>query len=195
VAGSQEADGWQIEMIYGKRVRLCGVEKTDVSKSYEWINDPEVNDGLAVYLPMSLTDEEQWFENASKREQAERPLAIEARQGDGWTLIGNCGVFNIEWTHRAAELGIMIGDKSVWNKGYGTETMELLLQHGFETLNLNRIYLRVYSTNPRAMRVYEKVGFVMEGKLRQGVYRHGRYADVHLMSVLRSEWDARREGK
>jgi diamine N-acetyltransferase len=182
-------------MIYGKRIRLRGVEKSDIPKSYEWINDPEVNAGLAVDLPMSMTDEEVWFEKAGKREQAEKPMTIEARDGDGWKLIGNCGVFNIEWTHRAAELGIMIGDKSAWDKGYGTETMELLLQHGFETLNLNRVYLRVYSTNPRAIRAYQKAGFVLEGTLRQGVYKHGAYADIHVMSVLRSEWDARREGQ
>jgi len=182
-------------MIYGRRVRLRGVERADLFKFYEWINDPEVNAGLAVYLPMSMADEEHWFEEVGKREQAEKPMAVEVKKDDGWELIGNCGVFNIEWPHRAAELGIMIGDKSTWDQGYGTETMQLLLRHGFETLNLNRIYLRVYSNNPRAVRSYEKSGFVMEGTLRQGVYKHGGYADVHIMSVLRSEWDARREGQ
>ena len=162
-------------------------------KSFEWINDPEVNEGLAIYLPMSLRDEEQWFEQMAQRDQAEKPMAIEAREGEGWKLIGNCSVFNIEWTNRSAELGIAIGEKSVWNQGYGTETMQLLLQHGFETLNLNRIYLRVYSTNLRAMRAYEKAGFVLEGTLREAVYKHGNYADVHIMSVLRSEWKSNKE--
>jgi diamine N-acetyltransferase len=182
-------------MIYGKRIRLRGMEKTDVPRSFEWINDPEVNDGLAIYLPMSLRDEEQWFEQMAQRDQAEKPMAIEARDGEGWKLIGNCGVFNIEWTNRSAELGIAIGEKSVWNQGYGTETMQLLLQHGFETLNLNRIYLRVYSTNPRAMRAYEKAGFILEGTLREAVYKHGKYASVHIMSVLRSEWKSNEEKK
>ena len=175
-------------MIYGKRIRLRGMERHDIPRSFEWINDPEVNEGLAVYLPMSLRDEEQWFDQMAQRDQAEKPMAIEARDGEGWKLIGNCGVFNIEWTNRSAELGIAVGEKSVWNQGYGTETMKLLLEHGFETLNLNRIYLRVYSTNPRAIHAYEKAGFVLEGTLREAVYRHGQYANVHIMSVLRSEW-------
>jgi RimJ/RimL family protein N-acetyltransferase len=182
-------------MIYGKRLRLRGVEKTDIPKFYEWINDPEVNEGLAVYLPMSMMDEQGWLERASQREQPEKPLAIEMRDRKDWRLIGNCGFFNIEWTHRAAEFGIMIGDKSVWNQGYGTEAVQLILQHGFETLNLNRIYLRVYSTNPRAKRVYEKAGFILEGTMREAVYKHGKYANVHFMGVLRSEWDARQEGR
>ncbi|HEX2696985.1 MAG TPA: GNAT family protein [Anaerolineales bacterium] len=178
-------------MIYGKRIRLRGVEKPDVPKFYEWINDPEVKEGLDTYVPYSMADEEKWLEGAGGREPAQKPLSIEMREGESWRLIGNCGFFNLEWTNRAAELGIMIGDKSVWNKGYGTETMQLLLQHGFETLNLNRIYLRVYSTNPRARRAYEKAGFVLEGTLREAVYKQGKYADDYIMSVLRSEWDAR----
>lgn len=181
-------------MIYGKRIRLRGTERADLPKYYEWINDPEVFDGLSIFLPMSLKDEEQWLENMNQRDQAEKSLSIEMRERKGWRLIGNCGFFNIEWTNRAAEFGIMIGDKSVWNKGYGTETVGLLVQHGFETLNFNRIYLRVYSTNPRAIRSYEKAGFIREGTLRQAVYRHGAYADIHIMSILRSEWNERSEG-
>lgn len=175
-------------MIYGKRIRLRGIEKSDVPKFYEWINDPDVYQGLDTHLPLSMQDEEHWVEQTLQQEQAQKPLAIEARDGDGWKLIGNCGFFNLEWMNSAAELGIMIGDKTFWNQGYGTETMQLLLKHGFETLNLNRIYLRVYSTNPGALRAYEKAGFVKEGTLREAVYRNGKYADDYIMSVLRSEW-------
>ena len=182
-------------MIYGKRIRLRGVERADLPKFHEWVNDPEVNEGLAVYLPMSMLDEENWLEGASRRDQEQKPLSIDIKDGNDWRLIGNCAFFDIEWIPRTAEFGILIGDKSVWNQGYGTETVELILQHGFETLNLNRIHLKVYSTNPRARRVYEKAGFILEGTMRQAVYRQGKYADIQIMSTLRSEWDARREGQ
>ena len=177
-------------MICGKRVRLRGIERSDLPFFQQWLNDPEVADGLATYLPLSMADEEQWFERMARSQQEEKPLAIDLNEKGSWRLIGNIGLFNLEWVNRSAEFGIFIGDKSCWNKGYGTEAVQLLLQHGFETLNLHRIYLRVYSTNPRARRSYEKVGFVLEGTLREAVYRHGRYADVHMMSVLRSEWNA-----
>jgi len=181
-------------MIYGERIRLRGVERSDLPQFKEWLNDPEVIEGLGMYLPLSMSDEEQWFEGMSKRDPVEKPLAIDIREDNGWRLIGNTSFFNLEWTNRSAELGIFIGDKSLWNKGYGTETVCLLLRHGFEALNLHRIYLRVYSTNPRARRSYEKAGFVLEGTLREAVYRHGKYVDMHVMSVLRSEWNAA-EGK
>ena len=181
-------------MIYGERIRLRGVERSDLPQFKEWLNDPEVIEGLGMYLPLSMSDEEQWFEGMSKRDPVEKPLAIDIRDDNGWRLIGNTSFFNLEWTNRSAELGIFIGDKSLWNKGYGTETVCLLLRHGFEALNLHRIYLQVYSTNPRARRSYEKAGFVLEGTLREAVYRHGKYIDMHVMSVLRSEWNAA-EGK
>ncbi len=177
-------------MIYGKHVRLRSVERSDLRCFQEWLNDPEVSDGLSTYLPLSMADEEQWFERMSRVEPEEKPLAIDLKEDSGWRLIGDIGFFNLEWANRSAEFGLFIGDKSVWNKGYGTEVVRLLLKHGFETLNLHRIYLRVYSTNPRARRSYEKVGFVLEGTLREAVYRHGRYADIYVMSVLRSEWNA-----
>lgn len=179
-----------MSIIYGEHIRLRAVEREDVKKYFEWVNDPEVTFGLSLYLPMSMTDEEKWFERASNRAPDEKPFAIEMRDGDGWRLIGNCTFFDIDTIVHSAEIGIMIGDKSVWNKGLGTETMGLLLRHGFETLNLNRIMLKVYADNPRAIRTYEKTGFVHEGTLREAVFKRGKHGDVHIMSVLRKEWDA-----
>ena len=177
-------------MIYGKRVRLRHVEREDLSHFVEWLNDPEVRQGLSMYLPISHAEEENWFEKVLARDRDEQPLAIEVQIDDGWNLIGNCGFFNLDWRNRNAELGIFIGDKAYWNQGYGTEVMRLLLRIGFSTLNLHRIYLRVYENNPRAVRVYEKTGFVHEGRQRQAEFRDGHYLDLLFMSVLRPEWRA-----
>lgn len=182
-----------MSVIYGKRIRLRAVEREDVKTFHTWVNDPEVTRGLAMYLPMSMNDELNWFESQGKRDPNEKTLAIEARKGKSWKLIGNCGVFGIDWKNRSGELGIMIGEKDEWNKGYGAEVMMVLLRHCFETLNLNRAFLRVYEDNIRAVRSYEKAGFVLEGRQRQAVYKNGKYEDVLFMSVLRSEWDSRKK--
>ena len=179
-----------MSIVYGKRVRLRGAERSDLEKFVAWINDPEVTAGLTLFLPMSTVDEEKWFENAMRRPQEEKPLVIDMKDGTDWRLIGNSSFFEFDWVARSAEVGILIGDKTVWNQGYGSEVMRLLLRHGFGTLNLNRIYLRVYAENKRAIRTYEKVGFVHEGRMRQAVYKNGFYSDVLYMSVLREEWDA-----
>ncbi|MBA4380275.1 MAG: N-acetyltransferase [Anaerolinea sp.] len=179
-------------MIYGERIRLRSIEREDLPRFVEWLNDPEVIAGLALYLPFSLAEETKWFEKMIERPAEERALGIEIRTEDGWALIGSCGFHNIEWTNRAGEVGIAIGDKTCWNQGYGSEVMLLLLRHGFETLNLNRVFLRVHAPNRRAISTYEKAGFVQEGRMRQAVYKNGEYQDVLFMSVLHSEWDAQR---
>lgn len=181
-------------MIYGERVRFRHVEREDLPAFVRWFNDPEVRQGLAIYLPMSLVNEEKWFESMLQRPLEEQVLCIEMKDGDEWRLIGNCGMFGIDKRVRSAEVGIMIGEKEYWNQGYGTEAMQLLLKHGFDTLNLNRIFLRVYETNPRAIRSYEKAGYVHEGRQRQSQYIDGEYVDDFIMSVLRDEWQQKQPG-
>lgn len=176
-------------MIYGDRVRLRHVEREDLPLFVIWLNDPEVRHGLALRYPLSMAEEENWFETMLKSPIEERPLVIEVKQGEEWQMIGNSGFHNLDWRSSNAELGIFIGDKSFWDQGYGTEVMGMLLKHGFSTMNLYRISLRVFEDNPRAIRSYEKAGFVHEGRLRQAEYHDGRYHDVLFMSVLRPEWE------
>lgn len=175
-------------MIYGERVRLRSVEREDLPRFVAWLNDPEVRQNLSLLNPLSQAMEESWFEAMLKRPAEEMPLVIEVRQGEGWTPVGNCSLFGFHWAARTAEVGIFIGEKSLWGQGYGTEAMRLMLRHGFHDLNLNRIFLRVYASNPRAVRSYEKAGFTLEGRERQGTYLNGQYVDVLLMSILHSEF-------
>ncbi len=176
-------------MIYGERIRFRRAEKDDLPLFMEWINDPDVIAGLTIYLPMAMWEEEEWFAGLSKRPQAERPMTVDIPDGDGWRAIGNVSVFNMDAVSRSAEVGIMLGDTSIWHQGYGTEAMRLLLIHGFETLNLNRIQLHVDEANQWAVRLYEKIGFIHEGRKRQALYKNGQYQDIIVMSILRSEWN------
>jgi diamine N-acetyltransferase len=175
-------------MIYGDQIRLRAPEREDLPRFVAWLNDPQVRAGLKINLPLSHVMEEQWFENMLKQPAEEHPMVIEIRQNDSWIPIGNCGFIDINWRIRSAQVGIFIGDKSYWDKGCGTQVMQLLLRHGFETLNLNRIGLMVYENNPRAIRSYEKAGFTHEGRFRQGHFQDGEYIDIVIMSVLRDEW-------
>ena len=175
-------------MIYGKRIRLRGVERDDLPRFVAWFNDPEVRENLLMQTPLTQAIEENWFEGMLKRPPEEHPLMIEVSDSGDWLPVGDCSLFDIHWSIRSAEVGIFIGEKSFWNQGIGTEAILLLLRHGFETLNLNRIYLRVFETNPRAVRCYEKVGLSHEGRDRQGMYKDGKYIDVLRMSILRGEW-------
>jgi diamine N-acetyltransferase len=182
-------------MIYGESIRLRRDERSDLPMFVEWLNDPEVLRYLSINNPISQASEEQWFEHMLTLPADEQPYGIELRQPEEkgrrerWKLIGNCGFTNINSHARSAEVGLFIGEKSCWNKGYGTEVMRLLLRCGFETMNLNRIFLRVDENNKGGIRAYEKAGFIHEGRLRQATFQNGEYRDMLLMSVLRSEWN------
>jgi RimJ/RimL family protein N-acetyltransferase len=175
-------------MITGKRVRLRAITREDLPVFVGWLNDPDVSRNISIYYVQSLEQEEKWFQDSLTHPVEEQALAIEIQDQDNWKLAGDVGFLNFDQHERSAELGIFIGDKTAWDKGFGTETMQLMVDYGFATLNLNRIYLRVYETNPRGMRCYEKVGFQLEGRMRQAHYLDGKYIDVLLMSILKSEW-------
>src|SRR5262245_50507711 len=106
-------------MIYGERIRLRAIEREDISRYTEWLNDPQVTAGMGMYFPMSIWEETRWFENLSKRSVEERGLAIEIKTAEGgWMHIGSAGFDRIEWVNSTAEFGIFIGEKSLWNQGY-----------------------------------------------------------------------------
>jgi diamine N-acetyltransferase len=175
-------------MIEGKQVRLRAIERSDLPRFVEWLNDPEVIENLYLYVPLSLGQEENWYQEILTKPVEEQPLAIEVKQGEGWKTIGTMAFVSINWHDHSSEIGIAIGDKSNWNKGYGTDALRLLLKYGFQTVGLNRIWLRVYETNQRGIRAYTKAGFVHEGIMRQARWQNGKFIHMHIMSVLREEW-------
>ena len=175
-------------MIYGKNIRFRAQEKSDIPQWVEWLNDPEVIKGLLQPHPLGLEDENIWFEAMMKRPMEEHIIVIEMKDAKGWHIIGNIGFDHVDWLNASAECGIFIGNKTYWDKGFGTDAMLLMLKHGFESLNLHRIWLRVHATNERAIRCYEKVGFVHEGAFREAEFKFGKFINVNIMSVLRTEW-------
>jgi len=178
-------------IINGDRIRLRAAEKEDIPLFLGWVNDEKVAENLPFLMPISQFEEEDWYESMMKKPASEHALVIEIKDEKNkgsYIPIGNCTFFHINWRNRSTEIGIMIGEKSFWNKGYGTETMRLMIKHGFNNLNLYRIWLRVFPDNKRGIRAYEKAGFKHEGVFRQAEYRQGKYQDVLLMSILKDEW-------
>lgn len=173
-------------MIIGEGVRLRALEPTDLDRCLRWMNDPEVTEFLPMREPVSSMSYAKELDEASRGEDfRSRSYAIEV---DGTGHVGNISLKQIYWYDRTAELTIIIGEKQRWDCGYGTEAVRTLLRHAFEELNLHRIWLTVAVDNRRAIRCYEKCGFIREGTLRDAVYRQARYQDRYLMSVLSTEF-------
>jgi diamine N-acetyltransferase len=175
-------------MIISDRVRLRAMEKDDLPRFVAWFNDPDVRRNLLIYKPLSMGQEEKWYQDILNRPIDEHPLCIEVLEGSNWVMIGNTGFLNINTHDRSAEVGISLGNKQFWDQGFGTDSLRLLVDHGFNQMNLNRIYLHVFETNLRGIRCYEKVGFKHEGRLREARFLDGKYIDVLVMSILKHEW-------
>ena len=102
--------------------------------------------------------------------------------------VGYCGLTNISKTNCNAEYFILIGDREFWNKGIGTLAGHAAVDYGLIQLGLHRIWLTVSELNYGAIRSYEKIGFVEEGRMRDACYRNGRFHDKVVMSILEHEW-------
>lgn len=175
-------------MLKGERVTLGPVKREYIESYLKWLNDPELTQYLAAYLPLTRMKEEDWIESLKNRNDT-IIFAITITEENGVEKhIGNCGLHDIDWKNRFTEVGIMIGEKEYQGKGFGTEAMELIIRYGFETVNLNRIQLHVYDFNIRAIKSYLKIGFIEEGRMRQGQFKNGKYHDMILMSMLYEEW-------
>ncbi|MBI2266036.1 MAG: GNAT family N-acetyltransferase [Armatimonadetes bacterium] len=173
-------------MIPGTKVNLWALERFDLVKNFQWANDREVIfwAGMSPY-PKHMVELERWYENVLNNPNG-RVFAIKTKEGE---YIGNIELSAIDWRLSRGELGLIIGEKDYWEKGYGEDSVNALLGFSFSELNLHRISLTAIEFNKRAIRCFEKCGFRKEGSLREAYYCNGRYWDVLLMAVLRQEYE------
>lgn len=178
-------------MYTGEKVRLREYRKEDIPKALKFMNDPEIKRFLTPGIPFlyTLEDETKWYDGQSAMKDTYN-FAIESL--DEKNYIGGCGINSLDWKNSVAVVGIYIGEKTFWGKGYGTDAMNVLIKFIFEQMNINKIKLNVYDFNERAVKSYEKSGFVKEGVLRQEIYKDGKYHDEYIMGLLRSEYEARK---
>jgi RimJ/RimL family protein N-acetyltransferase len=162
----------------GGSVRLRAVEESDLAEINERFWDPDVNQFMALPWPEPVAGTRAWWEH--RRASGEPTLAIETLAGE---LIGVCSLEQVNTRARTAWLGIWIA-KGHWDRGYGTDALGLLCRFAFREMNLQRVSLAVYETNPRARRAYEKVGFKEEGRLRRAHFVGGRHVDTLIMGLL-----------
>lgn len=174
-------------MYYGEKVKLRAYKREDVTRACEFVNDSEVKLHLVSDIPYPTMFEQElkWIEEQINLKDGYN-FAIEALEEGKY--IGGCGIFRIDWLNRTTMVGIMIGDKDYWNKGYGTDAMKVLIKFIFEHMNLNKIKLNVFGFNKRAIKCYEKCGFKVEGVLKQELFRDGQYYDEYAMALLKEEW-------
>jgi len=177
-------------MITGKKTRLRALEKNDLAKVWEWMNDDEVMWFWAMPAnTQSLPEVEQWFAKLHEvAGHSSKQFIIETEEGKP---IGRIFYEHLDTKNQRTEVGILIGEKEYWGKGYGTDAMIAFLDYLFNELGLHRVYLHVQSYNARALKSYQKCGFVQEGILRHHSFTRGEYYDDLVMGILRDEFNQR----
>jgi RimJ/RimL family protein N-acetyltransferase len=174
------------------QVKLRPHTEADLPNYVTWLNDPEVTEFTALEAGnVTLEGEREWLARVSDPACRERNWAIEAcpepaERVDG-RHVGNCAL-HLHESGEMAGVGIIIGDKTQWSKGYGTAALREVLRIGFEEMGLQRIHLQAFAGNARGIRCYEKCGFRHEGLLREARFKRGEWRDTVTMAILREDW-------
>ena len=181
-----------IDLLRGKLVRLKAENPEEQSKLFvDWIHDSEYW-RLSANMPHFPWTQDGVKKHIEKELEKDDPrnvfFAIHKLDDD--RIIGDIGLDGISYNHGNTYVGIGIGEREYWGKGYGTDAMNVILRYAFTELNLHRVSLTVFEYNPRGIRSYEKCGFRVEGHAREVMHREGRRWDIIHMGVLREEWQA-----
>lgn len=179
-----------VYMYTGELVRLRDYGKEDLEMAKKFVNTPEVKQYVEPGIPYlyTLANEEKWYEAISANSDTYN-FAIEDRKTGKY--LGGCGVNEVDWKNSKVVVGIFIGASEYRNKGYGTDAMKVLVKFIFEQMNINKVKLGAYSFNQRAIRCYEKVGFQVEGVLKEELFRNGKYHDIVEMSIFKKDYFSR----
>ncbi len=174
--------------LVGKKCYLSPCTIEDAGQWIEWDNDLSVAIPLGeeAYVPYSLEKRREYIGNILK--QTLHVFGIVDLNTN--TLIGRNMLININYINRSAILSTMIGDKTFWNKGYGSESTRLILDYGFNLLNLNNIMLDVFAFNTQAVNCYNSVGFKEIGRRRKAKIIAGKMFDIIYMDILASEFES-----
>ena len=168
-------------MITGTKIKFRDKRLADAPDDYTWQTDPELAQLDAT--PLLTTTFPQYLSGYAIElrypSSTRHPFAVETLDGKH---IGNCVYYNIDKAKGEAELGIMIGDRAYWDKGYGTDAVTTLVGYIFRQTSLNRIYLKTLDSNQRAQKCFQKCGFIPYGKLSRDGY------SFTLMELHRKQW-------
>lgn len=145
-----------------------------------WRNDPSINQFFRNTDHITPQQQQNWFIDYCVNNRT----YFEIHEKSSNILIGFCSLTNLDFINKSAEFSIYIGDSQYIGTGHAKDALQNLLTYGFYTLLLNRIWGEVFATNKKALKSFQKAGFVQEGVLRQKIVKNNNFIDTHILSVL-----------
>jgi UDP-4-amino-4,6-dideoxy-N-acetyl-beta-L-altrosamine N-acetyltransferase len=168
-------------VIEGERVLLRRMGRQDAEDVVRMRAEPGVQAQLFSERPPTMDEHLNWLAGIQARDDRHEFVIVERTSGRS---VGTIGLSHIDRAHRRAEYGILIGEPGSRGKGLAAEASRLLLGYAFGTLGLRRVYLHVLTRNEDALRLYRRVGFQLEGVLRQHIRKGDEFLDVAVMAIL-----------
>jgi [ribosomal protein S5]-alanine N-acetyltransferase len=177
--------------IVGSRIVLRKLKLADAPTVYRIMQNPKVTRYLFVGQPYRKAHAVEFIRKIWSWWRLRKSFGYAIVLKETGELIGSIGLMRVDWSNRSGEIGYSIGEQ-YWGHGYMSETVALITNAAFRTLQLERVFARVFVGNTASERVLEKVGFSLEGTLRRHHHKEGRWFDMQYFAVLRSEWDFKR---
>ena len=173
-------------MFEGKFVILRALEKEDLSSLKKWRNSLHVRKSTREYKLLNMINQKNWFESIH---QSNPPKDIMfGILNKKKKLIGVTGLTYIDWKNRNSEISIYFSTKNWQTKPEANEVINLIMEYGFEELNLNRLYVEIFSLMKENIKLFIKMKFIKEGQLREKIWRKNKWWDTLILSKLAKEY-------
>jgi ribosomal-protein-alanine N-acetyltransferase len=173
-------------MIKGEKIYLTELDRRNAETIRAWLNDPEVHRWLLVgHVPITWEEEEQYFD---RQAHAVDSFNFEIHVASDGRYIGNIGLKDVDLRHRHGEVGIVIGDKTAWGQGFGSDAILTCVGFAFSTLGLHKVSIRCHEEHARGLELYLRLGFIESGRERDHVYQEGHFQDEIILDMLDEEY-------
>jgi RimJ/RimL family protein N-acetyltransferase len=175
-------------MIKGEKTGLRALEKADLPQLRDWRNIPDFRKHFREVRELNMHNQEKWLEITNNRSTDFMFGIVDLKTNE---LIGAAGLLYINWINRAGDFSFYIGREEAYidNEGFALDAAKILIEYGFNNLNLNKIWMELYEFDEQKLKLFrEDLNFHTDGKLRQNCFEGGRYWDSYMISLLRSEY-------
>lgn len=176
----------RVPFIKGERIDLVPMSKENAKLRYKWVNDQSVRIYSRNEVPHTLEEIKKWSERS--QEGVKEHIGFELWHKKDQKTIGNGGLSRIDYIARKANAWMVIGEKDYWSEGLGTEAMKLILDYAFKEVNLHKVYAGIFEPNIGSWSCAQKLGFKLEGRLKNAIYVNGKYHDARKYAMFKKDW-------
>ncbi len=176
-----------------KKIGIRAIEESDLGTIQKWRNDSTIRRYFREHRELSLFQKNNWYQKMILSPCFEmfviEDIELKNNFDDEPTIVGVAGITYIDWLNRHGDVHFYIGKNSAWiDKKYSPEAIYLILNYGFNVLNLNKLYAEVYEIDKKKLKFFKKMGFKVDASLREHYFFEGKYYTSHILSLLKGEY-------